>query len=140
MPTVIGSAVDEILHMSLTGLNLLDMYPADLKALVDDFYQSILRQPCGGLFTRNLESSFGKVKGYQSLLLPIADDAGTICQMVGVITVSGMVEESPGFGHPEDIRSVKLLDMHYLDIGFGAPPQPKVPEDVSAVSFPKYSA
>ncbi|WP_262690747.1 PAS domain-containing protein [Kordiimonas aestuarii] len=133
VPTVIGSAVDEILHMSFTGRNLLDMYPVPLREIIDGFYQTILTTPCGGMFTRNLGSSFGSVKGYRSLLLPLEDRDGEVSQMVGVITVAGLENEAPGFGKPKDVSSVQLLDLRYLDIGFGAPPAPMVPHEPSRV-------
>ena len=121
VPTVVGSAIDEILHVAFTGKNLVSFYPPEIAVGVDQFYQAILTHPCGGVFTRNLEGKFGRVKGYQSLLLPLKGRSGEINRMIGAISVAGAEDEIAGFGRPADLKTLKILDLAYLDIGHGVP-------------------
>ncbi|NVJ69222.1 MAG: PAS domain-containing protein [Alphaproteobacteria bacterium] len=120
VPTVIGSAVDDILRVSLTGLNLFDHWSEELGAQMDEFYSSITDTPCGGFMVRSLETSGGLLKDYISSLFPLVGASGKVDRVFGLISVSKEEPLLASFGRPEDIET-SVTDMSFIDIGFGVP-------------------
>lgn len=121
VPTVMGSAVDEVLQTSLTGVNLFEYLPDEIAETTDCFYSHIVGQPCGGFMVRTLVGHNEIMRGYRSLQLPLRGATGEINRMIGVIAVSAVPPVASKFGSPSEVNTVEISEIRYLNIGFGLP-------------------
>lgn len=120
-PTLIGSAVDEVLQASFTGVNLFDYLEGDVASRLDTFYSNITDQPCGGIMERMIASESGLMRGYTSSLYPLVGSSGKVDRIVGVVSISKAEPMMNEFGKPNDIQTVGVVSENYIDLGFGVP-------------------
>jgi len=119
--TVIGSAIDEALAVSLTGENLFDYYSVETLEQLRPFYTKMYAHPCGGFTVRNITNKYGNVEGLEVLLLPLKDDSGSVNRLIGSIAIHKRTLIDHGFGKPKDFGDMTVIDMEYRDIGYGVP-------------------
>jgi len=120
-PTLIGSAVDEVLQASFTGVNLFDYLDGDVASRLDTFYSNITDQPCGGIMERMLASENGLMRSYTSSLYPLVGSSGRMDRLVGVVSIAKTEPMLSGFGKPKDIQTIGVVSETYFDLGFGVP-------------------
>jgi hypothetical protein len=121
IPTVIGSAIDEVLHASFTGINLFDFLPEEIAVRLDAYYSNITDTPCGGYVERTLASDSGLLKGYQTTLFPLVGAEGKVDRLIGIVSVMKTDPLMDHFGKPRDVQTVAITKEEYIDIGFGVP-------------------
>ncbi|MFC4349225.1 PAS domain-containing protein [Kordiimonas lipolytica] len=121
VPTIIGSAVDEVLQASFTGINLFEYWDEDMFDPMDTFYSNITDVPCGGYNVRTLVGQNGLQRLYQSSMYPLKGRSGKIDRLIGIISVAKSEPLLSRFGKPKDIKTLDVAHIDYIDIGFGVP-------------------
>ncbi len=121
VPTIIGSAVDEVLQASFTGINLFEYWEEEMFEPMDAFYSNITDVPCGGYNVRTLAGQNGLQRLYHSSMYPLKGRSGKIDRLVGIISVSQKEPLLTEFGTPGDIKTLDVAHIDYIDIGFGVP-------------------
>lgn len=121
IPTIVGSAIDDVLQASFTGVNLFDFMPKEVADRFDAFYTNITDIPCCGHMVRTLAGENGLMRGYHSTQLPLRSASGQIDRLVGIVSVSKEQPLLTEFGKPQDIQTVDITAEDYIDLGFGVP-------------------
>ncbi|WP_160328600.1 MULTISPECIES: PAS domain-containing protein [Kordiimonas] len=121
VPRIVGSAVDEFLQASYTGHNLYDLWDDAHGDVMEAFYGTIMKHPCGGWTQRTVKTHYGIVHSYDILLLPFRNRDGDITLTMGTFAMQGAVKTELRFGQPENVELLTVNDQKYLDIGFGVP-------------------
>lgn len=121
VPTLIGSAVDEVLQSSLTGINLFDIWSDEIATEMAEFYGHVLNTPCGGHLVRTIVVPTGTVKGYMSLVLPLKSDDGVVNRTIGAISVDIDTPPVSSLVPPDMVKTLEINAVTYLDTGFGIP-------------------
>lgn len=123
---VAGSAMGEFVGMEMTGRDLLDVTPPELRALRYAHMAAIVGTPCGGQATFKMRGRSGLVAGGELLVLPARHrGSGAV---VGVMLVTLNSEREAG---ADTDPTFPMADkVGYVDIGFGLPPRDDKPNVV----------
>jgi len=127
-----GTAIDIALERPMTGVNLLDLYKGDERAFFKAVHKNMAHQPCAAVLRRFVTLSNGK--GYEliSKSFPLADDAGNIKYVVGMMGAD-LMHLSP-LGEDAVQADSTIIDFFYVDLGRGVPE-----EDYDWVKAPQAS-
>lgn len=118
-----GTKLDIKFGKTMTGVNLFDTHAREQWDFYADYYASILDTPVGCRMYREILDELDEVIHTVSLALPMADEAGEVRFMVGMLL---MESESP-LNDPIDTARVdqaKVISLEYVDIGHGLPAKP----------------
>lgn len=118
-----GTQLDEKFGKPMTGTNLFDFLPEEQREFYADLYEATLDSLAGcRLVRKGIDRNDNVITG-ESLILPLADEAGEARYTVGMLLIES---ESP-LGDPIDpdrIQQAKIIHVEFLDIGHGLPANP----------------
>lgn len=117
-----GSGLERISGIKVTGMNYYDLLPPEFVKPLSIFHAYVLGTPCGAFVGDVITTPSGNRYLYESLQYPLADEDGTVKYLL----VYGQArkpygEEEDGERHLASIGRASIKDMHYLDLGAGAP-------------------
>lgn len=118
-----GTQLDEKFGKPMTGVNLFDFLPENQWEFYADLYEVTLDAPAGCRLVRKSVDKNDNVITGESLILPLADEAGEVRYTVGILL---MESESP-LDYPLDaskLHQAKIISVEFVDIGHGLPANP----------------
>lgn len=118
-----GTRLDIGFGKSMTGANLFDTHAREQRDFYADYYASLLDTPVGCRMFREILDENDEVIHSVSLALPLADETGDVCYLVGML----LMESDSPLNDPIDtsrIDQAKVIRLEYLDIGHGLPANP----------------
>jgi len=115
-----GSMLEQISGLKVTGMNYYDLQPEAFRSPLMKFHDLIFSTPCGAYIADFVKTEAGNQYLYESVQFPLTNDEGDPCYLllygVGRKPFADRTDRSlEGIGR----RAIK--EMHYLDIGAGAP-------------------
>lgn len=113
-----GSGVSDRLDNMGAEINLFDHFVPEVHEACDEWWNTVMDNPCGGIMEFSTRFSNGTVRAGVAIALPILSDRGETLllarnHMMDIFEV-GEHCEAPVFGE-------KYAIGHYFDIGFGSP-------------------
>jgi len=114
-----GTAIDIALERPMTGVNILDLYKGDERAFFKSAHENMARQPCAAVLRRFVRLSNDKGYELTSKSFPLADDAGHIKYVVGMMGAD-LMHLSP-LGEEAVLTTSTIIDFFYVDLGRGVP-------------------
>ena len=118
-----GTELDKKFGQMLTGANLFDFQARDQWEFYADYYAAVLDTPAGSRLVRKSVDRNDNVITCESLILPLADEAGEARYTVGMLLIES---ESPLNDpiDPDRIQQTKIIHVEFVDIGHGLPANP----------------
>lgn len=119
---LVGTEVTSRLDANLTGANLLDFVPQEIRLQCARDMHEMGYRPCGWQARHVTRYASGLVSYVQTLYLPLRAPQGQPPRILGM----HRSEEPTGFGDKSDstIFGAGFDRMIWIDIGFGVPGQP----------------
>lgn len=113
-----GSGVAERVDNLGVEVNLFDHFVPDVHAACEEWWNTVMDHPCGGLMEFSTRFSNGTTRAGMAIALPITSERGETLllarnHMMDIIDV-GATCDAPVFGE-------KYAIGHYFEIGFGVP-------------------
>ncbi|WP_020397849.1 PAS domain-containing protein [Kordiimonas gwangyangensis] len=122
-----GTAIEQVLRMSPTGQNYLDLVQEGEREFFREASANIMSVPCGGFFRRIVALSNGDKHELQSKCLPFADRDGRLRYMIGMTSVRADLRLTHYDPPVKDVS--EITGFHYEDLGYGIPEDiPPLPE------------
>lgn len=121
MVRVMGTALDEISAVPITGLNYFDICPPEDVSLYMEINDHLHALPCASLVVRDIAFENGKNYTLSSLGFPMTNEEGMLTYSIGLMLPSRQFK-SDEMNYGGVARSI-LCDLTYIDIGFGVPEQ-----------------
>lgn len=123
---LMGSALEANTNFRLTGTNYFDQLHPSTWPFYERFIFAYRAQPCAGRVTRHVIGADGLTYDLHTLAAPLADDDGTARYIMGVSHMATNHAKSAerhvrGFGSA-GLSHAQIVDVRYLDLGFGVPP------------------
>ena len=123
---LVGTAVDALWDVPLTGMNIFDLASPRMKINIARFYGAILNQPCGAYIREKKKSPDGVTLRVSSLYLPMTDRLGAPNYIIGCSVFqskyTGLANKA---GAPLSDRLVleqsHIKALKFIDLGFGLP-------------------
>lgn len=115
-----GSEIERLSGIAITGKNYYAVLRPDYREQMIKFHALLRDTPCGAYMVDTITTASGTHYLYESLQLPLADEAGEISYLIGFgigRKPAGDYSERPLGDH----RRSNVKEMHYLDLGAGAP-------------------
>lgn len=123
-----GTELDERFGQALTGKNLFDIQQKSQWEFYADLYEAVMETPVGCRMAREAVDTNDYVIRGESLILPMADEAGETRYTVGIL----MIDSESVLNDPIDVSRLhlsKVVSAEYVDIGHGLPASPpRLPE------------
>lgn len=116
---LMGTALDEISGVPITGLNYLEVCPPDDATLYIEITKHVRAQPCASMVVRDVTFESGKNYTLSSLGFPMTDDHGVPTYSVGLMLPNRQIK-SDDMDNGGVAQSI-LRSLIYIDIGFGVP-------------------
>lgn len=116
---LMGTALDEISGIPVTGLNYFDVCPPEDVSLYMEINERLHALPCASLVVRDITFENGKNYSLSSLGFPMANDEGKLAYSIGLMLPARQFK-SDDMNNGGVAHSV-LRDLTYIDIGFGVP-------------------
>ncbi|WP_417465079.1 hypothetical protein [Kordiimonas sp.] len=115
-----GAGIERVSGIKVTGKNYYDLLPSAFVKPLSVFHAYILGTPCGAFVSDVIATPSGARYEYQSLQYPLADDHGEAKYLLvygrARIPYDDNSERESASFHRDSIK-----DMHYIDLGAGAP-------------------
>ncbi|MCJ9429722.1 PAS domain-containing protein [Kordiimonas marina] len=124
-----GTVLDRLLGLDITGHNIFDILPEELKEPERIYYRALRDQPCAGLITRSANNLRGKPFVYRTIQLPLLDPFGKVHYFVGTGAALEGKQLEQEFGQT-NFKSIRLLERRFFDIGAGVPGDDKLGETI----------
>ncbi|MEX0299770.1 MAG: PAS domain-containing protein [Kordiimonas sp.] len=121
VPTVVGSDIDDALGSNFTGVNMFDYYPAEVAEGMQEYYQNILIQPCGGFLVRDVAKKNGAVGTLEALMFPLHDERGLRNRLIGSMFIKNKETAQPNNPDKRTFTSMAITKVEYQDIGLVCP-------------------
>ncbi len=118
-----GTQLDEKFGKPMTGVNLFDLLPEEQREFYADLYEATLDSLAGCRLVRKSVDKNDNVITGESLILPMADDAGEARYTVGIL----IMESESRLDDPLDVSKLnqaKIISVEFVDIGHGLPANP----------------
>jgi hypothetical protein len=115
-----GSGLERISGLKVTGRNYYDLLPSEFVKPMSVFHAYVLGTPCGAFVGDVVTTPSGSHYLYESLQYPLADDNG----QARFLLVYGHARTRLDIEDERALASIgraNIKDMHYLDLGAGAP-------------------
>ena len=115
-----GSGLERISGLKVTGMNYYDLLPAEFVKPMSVFHAYVLGTPCGAFVGDVVTTPSGNRYLYESLQYPLADENGDVCFLM----VYGQARKPFAAEDERALASIgraNIKDMHYIDLGAGAP-------------------
>ena len=115
-----GSGLERISGLKVTGMNYYDLLPREFIKPMSVFHAYILGTPCGAFVGDVVATPSGNRYLYESLQYPLADEKGEVRYLM----VYGHARKPLEHQDERALNSIgraSIKDMHYLDLGAGAP-------------------
>lgn len=126
-----GTMLDEKFGQTLTGANLFSIIGEQYREFYADLYEAVMETPAGCKLTREALDANDYILRGESLILPLADEAGEARYTVGLLLIES---ESP-LDDPIDptrLQQSVITRAEFTDIGYGQPANPpKLPAEPS---------
>lgn len=116
---LIGTSLDEVSGVAITGLNYLDVCPPQDAPIYTEVTKHVFDKPCASLLVRDVTFESGKSYTLSSLGFPMDNTDGRPPITLGLMLPSRQFkfDDSNNGG----VASSLLRSLSYLDIGFGVP-------------------
>jgi len=121
MVRLMGTALDEISPVPITGRNYFDVCPPEDVTFYREINRYLRALPCASLVVRDITFDNGKTYTLSSLGYPMADEDGMLKYSIGLLLPCRQFksDEKDNGG----VARMVLRDLTYIDIGFGVPEQ-----------------
>jgi hypothetical protein len=117
---LVGTAIDELIGKSYTGVNLYDLYAKEDHELFARMHGNLLQVPCGARSQHCVLLADGRHLSIPCIHLPLANDAGTPIYLLTLIGPPG--GHAPGDATPGEGGIITMeKTVEYLDLGCGLP-------------------
>lgn len=118
--TYVGSEIERLAGTVTDDMNYYDSMSDDLKAATHVFHQYLLDTPCGAYIADIITAKSGLKYRFETMQFPLCDDTGAVNYLM--VFGQGRSSIKDRMSREELDHSVSnIQDMHYLDIGAGAP-------------------
>lgn len=116
---LVGTALDEISAVSITGRNYFDVCPPEDIALYIEINDNLHALPCANLVVRDITYENGKSYRLSSMGFPMVNEEGMLTYTIGLMLPNRQFnsDEMDDGGVSYSV----LHDLTYIDIGFGLP-------------------
>ena len=111
-----GTNLAEQMGTELTGRNLLDFYPEDIRAEVGQIMVELTRRPCGIITTLKGTSESGQTVRTNSVGFPLLDDCGNCNRLV--FYANGYEGNGARDARTDQIRYLSVERSTFIDIDF----------------------
>ncbi|TNE60550.1 MAG: PAS domain-containing protein [Alphaproteobacteria bacterium] len=125
-----GTVLDRLLGVDITGQNIFDILPPELKEPERVYYRALRDQPCAGVLTRSANNLIGRPFVYRTIQLPLLDPFGKVRYFVGTGAAIEGKQLEQEFGQT-NFKSIRLLERRFFDIGAGVPPLDKTGDNIA---------
>ena len=115
-----GTVLDRLLGLDMTGKNIFDVIPPEIKKDELAYYHTLRDQPCAGMITRSALNFAGQPILYRTIQLPLLDPFENVRYFVGTGFVVEGEAAAKEFGTAK-FTSARLVERHFFDIGAGVP-------------------
>ncbi|NVJ71196.1 MAG: hypothetical protein HWE08_12620 [Alphaproteobacteria bacterium] len=115
-----GEAFERSAGYKLNGVNYYDLLPKKFRKSVAIFHSNILETPCGAFVRDVITTDAGSRYLHETIHLPMVDDEGQVRYVIAY----GLGRKpfgDRGIRPKEDQSDTHIKDMHYIDLGAGAP-------------------
>lgn len=118
--TFVGTEIERLAGTVTDGMNYYDSMTPDLKKSTHIFHKILLGTPCGAYVSDIVTTNTGAQYRFETMQFPLCDKQGEIKYIMafgyGRSPVKGRLSRQPN-----DHKTGNLSDLHFLDVGAGAP-------------------
>lgn len=118
--TFVGSEIERLAGTVTDGMNYYDSMSDDLKAATHMFHKYLLETPCGAYVGDVVTAKSGLIYRFETMQFPLCDQQGQVRHIIAFGQGRSPIRDRLTRTE-QDHRVSNLQDMHYLDIGAGAP-------------------
>ncbi|MCJ9427508.1 PAS domain-containing protein [Kordiimonas marina] len=115
-----GSVLEQVSGLKVTGMNYYDLLPEVFRSPLMKFHHLLFSTPCGAYIADFVKTEAGNQYLYESLQFPLTDDKGTPTYLL-LYGLGRKPFTDKTDRNIEGIGRRAIKEMHYLDIGAGAP-------------------
>ena len=116
----VGTEMERLSDLSATGTNYYDMIADDFKPLMNHYHRTVFGVPCGAYIGDVITTTSGATYLFETMQFPVADNEGTPCYLLAY-GYGRRPTGDLGGREAEDRSGQHLRDLHYMDMGAGAP-------------------
>lgn len=116
----VGTEMEHLSGLTTAGINYYDMIADEFKPLMHHYHQTIFGTPCGAYIGDVITTRTGTTYLFETMQFPVVDETGTVNHLLAY----GFGRRPTGdLGTREvsDRRGQHIRDLHYMDLGAGAP-------------------
>lgn len=116
-----GTGFEDIAGKPVTGLNALDLTPADQRSMVASAYSNMAAHKCGLYICERLEFERGADADLNTLVLPLDNLDQEAGFFIGVYDFGASRFAADGSPRQTTFRHKAFAQVSYIDLGFGTP-------------------
>lgn len=116
----VGTEMERLSGLTATGVNYYDLISDDLKPLMHIYHKTIFGTPCGAYIGDMITTRSGNTYLFETMQFPVCDGDGQVNHLLAY----GYGRKPAGDLGGRDVSDRKgqhIRDLHYMDLGAGAP-------------------
>lgn len=116
----IGTEMERLSGLSGTGKNYYDLISEDFRPLMNFYHKTVFGTPCGAYIGDVITTRSGATYLFETMQFPISDTGGNVSHLLAYGYGRRPTGELGG-REVSDRRGQHLRDLHFMDLGAGAP-------------------
>lgn len=116
----VGTEMERLSGLNASGANYYDLIAEDFKPLMNHYHQTVFGVPCGAYIGDVITTRSGATYLFETMQFPLCDDNGKPSYLLAY----GYGRRPTGDLGGRDVndrRGQHIRDLHYMDLGAGAP-------------------